>query len=41
VPLSLFITVVRHQPKLSTMSSPRRPDVIGEDLIVFSGPKRR
>jgi hypothetical protein len=39
--LSLATTVARHQPKVSKTSSPCRPDAVGEDLIVFSGPKHR
>jgi hypothetical protein len=37
--VSLAATVARRQPKVSKASSPRRPDVVGEDLIVFSGPE--
>jgi hypothetical protein len=38
---SLAATVARHQPKVSNVSSPRRPNVVGKHLIVFSGPERR
>jgi hypothetical protein len=40
VPPSLAATVARRQPKVSKMSSPRRPDAVGEHLIVFSGLER-
>jgi hypothetical protein len=40
VPSSLAATVARRQPKVSKMSSLRRPDGVDEHLIMFNGPKR-
>jgi hypothetical protein len=34
---SLAATVARRQPKVSKTSSPRRPDDVVEDLVMFSG----
>jgi hypothetical protein len=38
---SLVATVAHRQPKVSKTSSPRRPDAVGEHLIMFSEPERR
>jgi hypothetical protein len=38
-PPSQAATIARRQPKVSKTSSPRRPDAVGEHLIMFSGPE--